>query len=224
MLSTFRKLFLTYWKVPTKPNVSNTIWVGYNGTRFNSNQYIHCTGNVDAIQSNDDCFTKCVMNKYREKCKCLPRSGLLYRKSLLTQDDRFCGAVNRCQFTNYRQLCATECQPDCLEEKYEFEKFVDIPFYQHANLTGIQISRKPVIDKVYRHSPAVTFIQLICDFGGLGGLWLGFSVISITTAIISLIAKPMERIVVVKSGDEEEKKRKKSREEPKLDESTTNNN
>lgn len=138
----------------------------------------------------------------------------MYRKSLLTPDDMFCGAINKCQFTNYRQVCHKECQPDCIEEKYDFEKFVDIPFYKNANLTGIQISRKPVFDKVYRHSPAMTFIQLICDFGGLGGLWLGFSVITITTAIISLIAKPLEKIVVVKSNEyEEEKKRKRSKQE-----------
>ena len=160
-------------------------------------------GNREALQSHDDCFTKCVMNKYREKCKCLPRSGLLYRRSLLTGEDYFCPVINKCQFTNYRTECSNECQPDCVEEKYEFEKFVDIPFYQHKNRTGIQISRKPVFDKVYRHSPAMTFIQLICDFGGLGGLWLGFSVISITAAIISLITKPLEKIVVVKNGDKE---------------------
>lgn len=146
------------------------------------------------------------MNKYRHKCKCLPRSGLLYRKTLLTPEDRFCSVTNRCQFSNYRASCAKECQHDCVEEKFDFEKFVDIPFYKHNNLTGIQISRKPVFDKVYRHSPAMTFIQLICDFGGLGGLWLGFSIISITTTIISLIAKPLEKIVVIRSDWEETEK------------------
>ncbi|KAH7644407.1 uncharacterized protein LOC124493320 [Dermatophagoides farinae] len=168
-----------------------------------TNCFKYDLGNREALQSHDDCFTKCVMNKYREKCKCLPRSGLLYRRSLLTDEDYFCPVINKCQFTNYRTECSNECQPDCVEEKYEFEKFVDIPFYQHKNRTGIQISRKPVFDKVYRHSPAMTFIQLICDFGGLGGLWLGFSVISITAAIISLITKPLEKIVVVKNGDKE---------------------
>jgi len=167
-------------------------------------------GNKEAVQSYDDCFAKCVMNRYRQKCKCLPRSGLLYRKTLLAPEDRFCGVINKCQFTNYRTECSSECQPDCVEEKYDFEKFVDIPFYKHANLTGIQISRKPVFDKVYRHSPAMTFIQLICDFGGLGGLWLGFSVITITTTIISLITKPLERIVIVRNDGDDDKKRKRS--------------
>jgi hypothetical protein len=55
---------------------------------------------------------------------------------------------------------------------------------------------------------------LVCDFGGLGGLWLGFSVITITTAIISLISKPLERIVDRNDDDlgDEKKKKKKSKE------------
>nr|XP_027202652.1 uncharacterized protein LOC113796554 [Dermatophagoides pteronyssinus] len=119
---------------------------------YQTNCFKYDLGNREALQSHDDCFTKCVMNKYREKCKCLPRSGLLYRRSLLTDEDYFCPVINKCQFTNYRTECSNECQPDCVEEKYEFEKFVDIPFYQHKNRTGIQISRKPVFDKVYRLS------------------------------------------------------------------------
>ena len=148
---------------------------------------------MNETQSNDDCFTKCVMNKYREKCNCLPRSGLLYRKSVLHPDDKFCPISNRCQYTNYRTTCSDECKPDCVQEQFSFEKFVDIPFYSHANLTGVQISRKPAQDKVYKHAPAMTFISLVCDFGGLGGLWLGFSVISITTSIIQIIAHPVEK-------------------------------
>lgn len=120
-------------------------------------------------------------------------------------DDYFCPVINNCQFFNYRLECSTKCQPDCIEEKYEFEKYVDIPFYNYNNLTGIQISRKPVFDKVYRHSPAMTFIQLICDFGGLGGLWLGFSIISITTAIISFITKPLESIIIVRTTEKFQK-------------------
>lgn len=149
------------------------------------------------------------MEEYRARCKCLPMSGFLYRKSLLTPEDFFCSNRNKCQYKNYRQNCTLKCNEDCTVEQYEFDKFVDIPFYAHGNLTGIQIMRRPKMDTVIRHSPDKTAIDLICDFGGLGGLWLGFSVISITTSIIQLMAKPLEKIVVGQSGgpdsdDEEE--------------------
>lgn len=78
--------------------------------------------------------------------------------------------------------------------------------------------RRPKLETVYKHAPAKSFIDLICDFGGLGGLWLGFSVISITTSIIQLMAKPLEKIVVqvvADSDDEEEKDEKAEKEEKK---------
>lgn len=171
-------------------------------------------GNKDAFQSKDDCQTKCIMEKYRKKCKCLPYYGLLYRSSLLTPEDKFCNAKNKCQYTNYRLQCSKKCQSDCVDEQYEFSKFVDIPFYGREGLTGIQIMRRPKLETVYRHAPSKTFIDLICDFGGLGGLWLGFSVISITTSIIQLMAKPLEKIVVqvVSDSDDEEEKLEKEKE------------
>jgi hypothetical protein len=52
------------------------------------------------------------------------------------------------------------------------------------NATGVTIRRKPVLDQVYRHSPEISWIQLVSDFGGLGGIWLGISVISISKDII----------------------------------------
>jgi hypothetical protein len=84
----------------------------------------------------------------------------------------------------------------------------------HIFFINIDVLHKFFCLQVYRHSPAITFIQLVCDFGGLGGLWLGFSVITITTAIISLISKPLERIVDRNDDDlgDEKKKKKKSKE------------
>lgn len=78
--------------------------------------------------------------------------------------------------------------------------------------------RRPKLETVYKHAPAKSFIDLICDFGGLGGLWLGFSVISITTSIIQLMAKPLEKIVVqvvADSDDEDEEKAEKEEKKSK---------
>jgi hypothetical protein len=45
------------------------------------------------------------------------------------------------------------------------------------------------LDQVYRHSPEISWIQLVSDFGGLGGLWLGISVVTISKDIICLFSK-----------------------------------
>ncbi len=136
------------------------------------------------LQSHYDCVAKCIIKMYRNKCKCLPRSGLLYHKNLLTSNDMFCPFNNECKSLNIRSSCTKSCKPDCISEQYEFETWADIPWHKFTNTTGVTIRRKPVLDQVYRHSPEITWIQLVSDFGGLGGMWLGISVITISKAII----------------------------------------
>jgi hypothetical protein len=136
------------------------------------------------LQSHYDCVAKCIIEMYRNKCKCLPRRGLLYHKNLLTSNDMFYPFDNKCKSLDIRSYCTKSCKPDCISEQYEFATWADIPWHKFTNATGVTISRKPVLDQVYRHSPEITWIQLVSDFGGLGGMWLGISVITISKSII----------------------------------------
>jgi hypothetical protein len=96
----------------------------------------------------------------------------------------FCPFDNECKSLNIRSSCAKSCKPDCISEQYEFKTLIDIPWHNFINATVVTISRKPVLDQVYRHSPEITWIQLVSDFGGLIGMWLGISGITISKSII----------------------------------------
>jgi len=136
------------------------------------------------IQSYDMCLSICILNTYRDLCHCLPRLGLMYSTKYLKRDDKFCPTDNKCKTLHIREDCAKSCKPDCLQEQYTTEIMVNAPWLEVKDASAIRVGRMPIPDNVYRHSASVSWVQLVSDIGGLGGLWLGLSVIAVTKAIV----------------------------------------
>lgn len=112
--------------------------------------------------SQEDCYSTCAVKLHRELCKCLPTRGLVYRKSLLQPDDRFCGSgqfPSGCNGHAIRRNCKKTCLPDCNQEHYSSDSIVIGDSIYGDNLTYLTILRKQIPVVIYAHTPALTWIQ-----------------------------------------------------------------
>jgi len=110
----------------------------------------------------------------------LPRSGLLLRASP-GADDRFCRKVTNASSRttgSTARLLSTRLP----RKAVHVWQVRGHPFYSHGEPHGLQVSRKPCWTPCTGTRPPVTLIQWYAILVP-GRLWLGFSVITITTAI-----------------------------------------
>ena len=92
-------------------------------------------------------------------------------------------------------LCKTKCKPDCSAKQYftEINKtYDDLVSALHSgtirrDMTNVIFQHNSIPDVIVRHSLEMTFMSFVCNFGGLLGMWLGFSVLSISKDIFKTI-------------------------------------
>ena len=84
-------------------------------------------------------------------------------------------------------ICSTKCKPDCNTKQYLTEiKVLDInkPWVQSAR---VNFQHNSIPDIIVRHTLEMSLMSFVCNFGGLLGMWLGFSVLSISKHIFETI-------------------------------------
>ena len=79
---------------------------------------------------------------------------------------------------NFENQCKKKCLKSCFEQFYDFSIDVTkghnwVKEYNDAAIT-LQHSRFP--DQIIRHKPIMRWIELVSNFGGLLGMWLGLSI------------------------------------------------
>ena len=84
--------------------------------------------------------------------------------------------------------CTQKCRKDC--------KFIYY-IYTHGELKDvnlkytdlrIEINHNNLPDILIKYLPRTEFISLVCEFGGLIGMWLGLSVIAVCETLIDFIS------------------------------------
>ena len=90
---------------------------------------------------------------------------------------------------NIRSWCKNNCPNDC-----EFTHFIwnsqITDFYSDLQIwTNIIINHGGAPDVSLIHLPETTFLSLICNFGGLLGVWMGMSIFTITRDLANLFNK-----------------------------------
>jgi len=146
-----------------------------------------------------DCILHCLRNHDNLTDKIGPISYLIRKEYYLFNRSKL-----KRSFGNdfqYIDSCNVQCKHDCLTYYYIYNvsknHLVNIEQYykiDNFQATHVEICHNSVPDVEVRHLPEITFISLVCNFGGLLGLWLGFSILTMLTDMIWLTSTIINNI------------------------------
>ena len=153
-----------------------------------------------------DCMTSCTQNYHDEHCnvKGYSITGSLLRKQFLEQN------TNELTFMDINQInciennisdvdnfCQQKCKPDCIysyyptshtQEEYEIE--------DNGLWFKFNIRHNSLPDVLITYLPQTTFLSLVCNFGGLLGMWLGLSFINIINLLVLNTYRALRRPLI----------------------------
>jgi len=156
--------------------------------------------NVNEDQSRKDCVNRCILNDLKEDCgHCFHLTGALFRKEFVKiySSESLCPADRvkdnpKCTYDSLDEIeskCETNCRPNCNNHFIDFkvkgeERNKELDW---NSATQVMISHSRLPDEQIEHSPEMTFISFIANFGGLLGMWLGLSAVTIYDLITSFL-------------------------------------
>ena len=166
---------------------------GYDTNCYNYDlDYIYANVNMRS-----DCLASCFQQARKLECDSGEplHSDYLLKIDWIKQhkDWRF-NKPSPCSFDTSEAInseCLKECRADCSFSYYilDIKTFKSLP-----GLIQISVMHTDLPDILIRHSPQMPFISFICNFGGLLGMWLGLSVLTIIdeslVKIIRLLTRP----------------------------------
>ena len=131
-----------------------------------------------------DCVAWCYQRRINELCKTnsFVPSHFLFRKDkfnlLQNKKIEHCFNGDKEYKSRIKVACYQECQIDCSSTYYNLES----TWLRELNDTEqieLHIEHNNQPDIAIKYIPKITFLSLVCNFGGLLGMWLGVSILFI---------------------------------------------
>ena len=176
---------LDYFEV--KPNEDYSVKYSQLNTEllaegFESNCAEYDTRNEHAkIRMESDCRVHCLMstdimkNEFYSK---LPITDYFIRRGLWSSSFLFDPYLDLKRLSD---MCSESCKPECNTKQY-FKEVTRNFYISASNIerTNVNFQHNSIPDVIVRHSLEMTLMSFVCNFGGLLGIWLGFSTFSIS--------------------------------------------
>ena len=141
------------------------------------------------IRIRSDCTVDCIIEFMKEKFNLItPGLISLMRRELLRSFGSI--PVNLTKYTDLSEIwdkCLKECKPDCSLKQYFIKEVHSGQQYYDRKETIIYLAHDIMPDVIVRHSLEMPLMSFVCNFGGLLGMWLGLSLISISKNIFHSI-------------------------------------
>ncbi|XP_001986438.2 pickpocket protein 28 [Drosophila grimshawi] len=165
-----------------------------------------------------DCERECITMFLYKSCDCIPHNypQIFSNASICSVKDAFCiNRAKRPENRNETASCRKECLPSCFDLSYQADALY-FPLakrdFKIANKLVANMNKTYLLDNIavmnlyYRESAYygtmtnvyIGFTEFLSNIGGVMGLFLGFSVISIAELIYFLILKPIGEFITWK--------------------------
>ena len=137
-----------------------------------------------------DCIYSCYYQYLGENCFTSLKaiSGSVRKKSFenLKRGEGNCTSSRKT--TQYlSRMCDIKCPQECQQSIYNYKIELDFDFRKERKtfiksdgIIQLKFSHNDQINMLIEYMAEMTFISFICNFGGLLGMWLGVSVLSIS--------------------------------------------
>ena len=161
----------------------NTIKIERLGHLYDTN-CMDYKGNSE-FKTRQDCIKKCYVDKISGICNgtVLIQFGFLIQNLPNLTKYTPCPIQSKINMAIYSK-CQSSCRLNCRERYYSFI----VEKWSLSNETYLYIAKNRAMpDITIKHIPEISFISVICNFGGLLGMWLGLSFIKVLTTIKDLI-------------------------------------
>ena len=139
-----------------------------------------------------DCIRQCYQKHHDELCNesGIAFSTLLLRKEIVKEKRNehvsFCEQYDDLQ-SSLMSICSKQCPNECDITYYPSSLNNIRQLNDSTNLIFIQHNEMP--DIIIVHIPEMNWISFVCNFGGLLGMWLGVSFLSIIDRIKTLFIR-----------------------------------
>ncbi|KAK7792769.1 hypothetical protein R5R35_004882 [Gryllus longicercus] len=129
---------------------------------------------TDSIYTYTSCMSQCRLRRLLKLCGCAPFFyATIKNKKICGVDDLGCLVEKNAKLLDESKSC--KCELGCMNTVYEVEKLEDGPSRKSSDIEMSFVSW-PIVR--YKREVLFGWVDLLVSFGGIAGLFLGFSLLS----------------------------------------------